>query len=88
MRAGTKFPEDDFFCWRYQVWYNSLDCAARTRYRTAPGCRDCAQGEGNLALRRSDLARVHWPGITIGFADSPDLDPTDEAVPAPLSLVR
>ena len=44
MRCTYKFPSDDFYCWRYQVWYNSYDCAYRTKFQTSPGCRDCAQG--------------------------------------------
>jgi len=43
-RCEHRGPEDDFFCIRYQVWYPSFDCALRTAYRTAPGCRDCEQG--------------------------------------------
>jgi hypothetical protein len=50
--------EDDFFCLRFQVWYPSLDCAVRTRYRTAPGCRDCEQGRFNFKRHRSALLRT------------------------------
>ena len=39
---------DDFFCLRYGVWYASIDCAYRTRHRTAPGCLGCDQGRFNL----------------------------------------
>lgn len=41
-------PGDDFFCLRYGVWYASLDCAYRTRHRTATGCLGCDQGRFNL----------------------------------------
>ena len=53
--------EDDFYCLRYSVWYPSLDCAYRTKFRTAPGCLNCDQGRFNLkrhadAFRRDPLA--------------------------------
>ncbi len=86
MRGGTKFPSDDFFCWRYQVWYNSLDCATRTHFRTAPGCRDCTQGDRNLEQRRDQVENIHWPRASVGFADCPDVDPADESIPTPLPL--
>ena len=49
-------PGDDFFCLRYRVWYASLDCAHRTRHRTAPGCLRCDQGRFNLK-RHADRLR-------------------------------
>ena len=85
MAGGFRFPEDDFYCWRYQVWYNSLDCAMRTAFRTAPGCRDCPQGDRNLALRRADVSKLHPPRTIIRFADSPDLDPADESPAAAMT---
>jgi hypothetical protein len=51
-------PDDDFFCLRYRVWYPSLDCAIRTRYRTCAGCRDCEQGRFNLKRHRAVLGRT------------------------------
>ena len=62
MRCTYKFPSDDFYCWRYQVWYNSYDCAYRTKFQTSPGCRDCAQGDGNLKRHQARLSNVRWPG--------------------------
>ncbi len=46
-------PGDDFFCLRYGVWYASLDCAVRTRFRTSAGCLDCEQGRFNLKRHQS-----------------------------------
>jgi hypothetical protein len=45
-------PHDDFFCLRFGVWYPSIDCAIRTRYRTCSGCLDCDQGRFNLKRHR------------------------------------
>ena len=81
MGGGIRFPGDDFYCWRFQVWYNSLDCAIRIAFRTAPGCRDCSQGARNLALRRPDLRSADRPRWTAGLADCPGLDPADESPP-------
>ncbi len=53
-------PEDDFFCLRYQVWYPSLDCAVRTRYKTCAGCLDCDQGRFNLKRHERELARLRF----------------------------
>ena len=62
-------PGDDFYCWRFAVWYDSLDCAIRTRFRTAPGCRDCAQGRENLRQRLTDVSGLRIAREAIGFAD-------------------
>ena len=47
-RNVGRLPGDDFFCLRYEVWYPSMDCAIRTKYRTCNGCLDCDQGRFNL----------------------------------------
>lgn len=86
MRRHLKLPGDDFYCWRFQVWYDSLDCAVRTLHRTAPGCRDCEQGLRNLALNRGDALRVPVPRITHGFADAIDIDPTEVVVEFPVAV--
>lgn len=57
-RSSPRAPDDDFFCLRYRVWYPSLDCAYRTRFRTCAGCLDCEQGRFNLKRHSSRLARV------------------------------
>ena len=55
MRCDYRHPEDDFFCNRFQVWYPSLDCAFRTRFRTSDGCLDCEQGRFNLKRHSREL---------------------------------
>jgi len=53
---GQREPGDDFYCFKYQVWYRLDDCCFRHFYRTTPGCADCAQGEMNL-LRLASVPR-------------------------------
>ena len=77
-----KQPGDDFYCWRFQVWYSSFDCAVRTIHRTAPGCRDCSQGDHNASLWRAEVKRMRLPRPALGFADAPDVDPSEEPLPA------
>ena len=74
MSNRFRLPTDDFYCFRFAVWYDTLDCAVRTHFRTAPGCRDCAQGRENARLRRPDLARVKLNRDAIGFADLAGVD--------------
>jgi len=54
-------PDDDFFCLRYHVWYPSLDCAVRTKFRTCAGCLHCEQGRFNLRRHAATLARLRFP---------------------------
>ena len=55
-RSASPDAADDFFCLRYAVWYPSLDCAFRTRHRTAPGCLRCEQGRFNLKRHAQAIA--------------------------------
>jgi len=55
-RCSHRETDDDFFCLRYQVWYPSVDCAFRTKFRTSAGCCDCQQGRFNFK-RHSDALR-------------------------------
>jgi hypothetical protein len=57
-RCTVRDPGDDFFCQRYQLWYPSIDCAIRTRYRTSGGCANCDQGRFNLRRHASALIRL------------------------------
>jgi hypothetical protein len=58
-RCTLRDSGDDFFCQRYQLWYPSIDCAIRTRYRTSGGCANCDQGRFNLKRHASTLHRLH-----------------------------
>ncbi len=57
---GTRQDGDDFFCLRYEVWYPSIDCAIRTRYRTSAGCLRCDQGRFNLKRHAAAVRGIRW----------------------------
>ncbi|MGH9866731.1 MAG: hypothetical protein ACREAA_01005 [Candidatus Polarisedimenticolia bacterium] len=48
---GTRGPQDDFFCYKYQVWYRVADCVYRGQHKTFPGCVNCFQGLLNIRSR-------------------------------------
>ena len=54
---GTKGPDDDFFCHKYQVWYQVDDCVYRGQNQTFPGCANCFQGHLNIRSVESWVAR-------------------------------
>lgn len=62
LKCSYRPPGADFYCWRFKIWYNSLDCAYRTRHRTFEGCACCAQGDFNLKARRKDLDGARYLG--------------------------
>ena len=61
LRCSYRGPGDDFFCLRFGVWYASLDCAIRSRYRTCAGCYDCDQGRFNLKRHAAAFGRFYRP---------------------------
>lgn len=63
MQHAHRDPEDDFFCLRFEVWYSSLDCAVRTKFRTCEGCMNCEQGRFNLKRHASALVTLRFPGV-------------------------
>ena len=46
--SADRGPLDDFFCWKFQIWYPSEDCVYRHRNRTYHECAGCFQGRMNL----------------------------------------
>jgi hypothetical protein len=59
----TYRPSDaDFFCWKYGVWYNLLDCCYRHARRTFSGCGECGQGQSNLKTNRERFRSVRHLG--------------------------
>jgi hypothetical protein len=62
LRCTYRLPGDDFFCWKFQIWYPSIDCAYRVKHRTCAPCSNCAQGRRNLERREVDLAQRRWIG--------------------------
>lgn len=63
MEHSHRDPEDDFFCLRYEVWYSSLDCAVRTKFRTCGGCMNCEQGRFNFKRHAPALATLRFPRV-------------------------
>jgi hypothetical protein len=61
MQTRALGPDDtDFYCLRYEVWYDSYDCAIRTKFRTCPGCLKCDQGRFNLKRHAPALRTVRF----------------------------
>ncbi|HEU4403260.1 MAG TPA: hypothetical protein VFT43_14280 [Candidatus Polarisedimenticolia bacterium] len=52
-RCSYRSPDADFYCWKYGVWYNLMDCCYRHARQTYAGCAGCGQGEGNLRQNRA-----------------------------------
>jgi len=57
-QRGNRESGDDFYCRRYEIWYESFDCALRSYYRTCRGCMNCEQGRFNLHRHRLAVQRV------------------------------
>jgi hypothetical protein len=57
---GRRQHDDDFFCWKYQLWYRMRDCVFRHHWRTTVDCADCAQGAANLRLTGPPPSPPRW----------------------------
>jgi hypothetical protein len=60
---GPRSPRDDFFCWKYRVWYNLDDCVFRHAWKTTKACADCEQGASNLRLVGRVPSKPRWAGV-------------------------
>lgn len=60
MRQKGRQPGDDFYCFKYQIWYRKQDCTFRHYFRTFAGCADCEQGAHNLRGRSSPPRIPRW----------------------------
>jgi len=60
IRCAYRPPNADFYCWKYGVWYNLMDCCYRHDERTYEGCADCGQGRSNLR-QNIDQYRTFMP---------------------------
>ncbi len=69
MDGGPRGPRDDFFCWKFRVWYNLRDCVYRHAFKTHPECAECGQGELNLKLLGRVPAPPRWAEIARVDAD-------------------
>jgi len=63
VQNGHRGPGDDFFCWKFRVWYNLEDCVFRHTYRTTPECAACGQGASNTRLVRHKPEPPRWVRI-------------------------
>lgn len=48
IRCTYRPADADFYCWKFGVWYNLMDCCERHDDETYSGCVDCGQGSRNL----------------------------------------
>ena len=48
LKCGYRPADANFYCWKYGVWYNLMDCCYRHARRTYSGCATCGQGRNNL----------------------------------------
>ncbi len=64
LKCSYRPPDADFYCWRFKVWYNSLDCAYRTKHSSFEGCAYCSQGDFNLRERARHLKVTRYLGDT------------------------
>ncbi len=81
---GTKGPDDDFYCLKYQVWYRVADCVYRGRNRTYPGCVDCLQGYVNIRHALKGIA----PPVILEESGTPAGDRADAAPVVPMRQMR
>jgi hypothetical protein len=59
----TYRPADaNFFCWKYGVWYNLLDCCYRHFRETYSGCAGCGQGASNLKANKDRFHSIKHLG--------------------------
>lgn len=63
MEGGSRGPRDDFFCWKYRVWYSLEDCVFRHAWRTTADCALCGQGAANLRLMGKVPPRPRWAEV-------------------------
>lgn len=55
MSDASKGCRDDFFCWKFRIWYPSEDCVFRHTNRTYPDCGGCFQGRMNRKFLEKGL---------------------------------
>ncbi|MDQ7006019.1 MAG: hypothetical protein Q9Q40_02180 [Acidobacteriota bacterium] len=60
MPDGFRGPRDDFYCWKYGVWYSLKDCVFRHAWKTTAVCARCPQGGANLELLPTVPKRPRW----------------------------
>lgn len=61
LRCAYRPGDADFYCWKYGVWYNLLDCCYRFDERTYEGCAGCGQGRLNLRQNHERYRMARGP---------------------------
>lgn len=79
MQIGPRGPRDDFYCWKFRVWYNMKDCVFRHHWQTNPDCTECGQGAANLRLLGRPPARPRWAALLT--VEPPGTDHASDGVP-------
>ena len=62
LKCNFRPADADFFCWKYGVWYNLLDCCYRHARQTYAGCASCGQGANNLKVNKGRFLALRHPG--------------------------
>jgi hypothetical protein len=60
MAQPPRLPGDDFFCWKFQMWYRLKDCLVRHAYETTHECAECDQGAANLEISGPPQSLPRW----------------------------
>lgn len=60
MSRAPRRSGDDFFCWKYQLWYSMKDCVFRHGWRTTEICATCEQGAANMKIRGRPAPPPRW----------------------------
>jgi len=61
----SRGPRDDFYCWKFEIWYPSEDCIFRHTRKTYPACAGCFQGRLNARHAQRGLkAPVIVPALS------------------------
>ncbi len=63
MTPNPRSPGDDFFCWKYRVWYPLEDCVFRHAWKTTADCAECEQGASNLKLLGRIPEKPRWTAL-------------------------
>jgi hypothetical protein len=71
LRCSYRPPDADFYCWKYGVWYNVMDCCLRHDERTYEGCGDCGQGRNNLRANQERYRLTQRRNSNFGPRNTP-----------------
>ncbi|MBI1951616.1 MAG: hypothetical protein HYS34_09675 [Acidobacteria bacterium] len=63
LKCNFRPADADFFCWKYGVWYNLLDCCYRHARKTYGGCASCGQGASNLKVNKGRFLALRHTGM-------------------------